>query len=67
MGLPGIAGRRVINRSVVVIAVEMNEGKTGRIRLRRVPNVNATSLHRFIVDVIKPGSLVHTGGKQIRL
>jgi len=61
---PGTRGRRVINRAIVVIAVEMNEGKIGRIRLRHVPNVNATSLQGFIVDVVKPGSLVHTDGWQ---
>jgi len=61
---PGITGRRVINRSIIVIAVEMNGGKIGRIRLRHVPNVNATSLHGFIVDVVKPGSRIHTDGWQ---
>lgn len=59
---PGIRGRRTINRAIVVIAVEMNEGNIGRIRLRHVPNVNATSLQGFIVDVVKPGSLIHTDG-----
>jgi len=59
---PGIRGRRVINRSIVVIAVEMNQGKIGRIRLRQVPNVNATSLQGFIIDVVKPGSFIHTDG-----
>jgi len=61
---PGITGRRVINRAIVVIAVEMNEAKIGRIRLRHVPNVNATSLQGFVVDTVKPGSLIHTDGWQ---
>ena len=59
---PGIRGRRTLNRVIVVIAVEMNAGNIGRIRLRQVPNVNATSLQGFIVDVVKPGSLIHTDG-----
>ncbi len=59
---PGILGRRTINRAIVVIAVEMNEGKIGRIRLRHVPNANTTSLQGFIVDVVTPGSLIHTDG-----
>jgi len=42
---PGIKGRRTISRAIVIIAVEMNEGKIGCIRFRHVPNVNATSLH----------------------
>jgi transposase-like protein len=61
---PGITGRRALNRAIVVIAVEMNEGTIGSIRLRHVPNVNATSLQGFIVDVVKPGSLIHTDGWQ---
>ncbi len=61
---PGIRGRRVISRAIVVIGVEMNWGRIGRIRLRHVPNVNGTSLRGFIVDVVKPGSLIHTDGWQ---
>ena len=61
---PGITGRRTINRAIVVIAVEMNDGQIGRIRLRHVPNLNMTSLQGFIVDVVKPGSLIHTDGWQ---
>ena len=38
----------------------MNGGHIGRIRLRHVPNVNATSLQGFIV--VKPASLIHTDG-----
>ena len=61
---PGVKGRRTINRAIVVIAVEMSAGNIGRIRLRQVPNVNATSLQGFIADVVKPGSLIHTDGWQ---
>ncbi len=59
---PGIRGRRTIKRAIVVIAVEMNNGRIGRIRLRHVPNVNAPSLQGFIVDVLTPGNLIHTDG-----
>ena len=55
---PDIKGRRVINRAIVVIAVAMTEATIGRIRLRHVPNVNATSLQGFVVDTVKPGSLI---------
>jgi transposase-like protein len=61
---PGVRGRRTVNRVIVVIAVEMNAGNIGRIRLQQVPNVNATSLQGFIVDVVKPGSLIRTDGWQ---
>jgi len=61
---PGITGRRILNRAIVVIAVEMNGGTIGRIRLRHVPAVNASCLHGFIVDVVKPDSVIHTDGWQ---
>jgi transposase-like protein len=61
---PGITGRRTLNRAIVVIAVEMNHGTIGRIRLRHVPAVNAACLHGFIIDVVQPGSVVHTDGWQ---
>src|SRR3972149_6200932 len=35
---PGVMGRKIVRRSIVVIAVEMNEGNIGRIRLRHAPN-----------------------------
>jgi len=61
---PGVRGRMLIDRLLVVIAVEMNAGRIGRIRLRQVPNVRAKSLQGFIVDAVKPGSLIHTDGWQ---
>jgi transposase-like protein len=55
-------GRRRGDKSLIVIAVEV-EGKTiGRIRLRSLPEASAASLHSFIQDCIEPGSTVHTDG-----
>jgi hypothetical protein len=34
----------------------------GRIRLRRIPDASATSLHAFLEESIEPGSVVHTDG-----
>ena len=61
---PGITGRRVINRAIVVIGVEMHEATRGRIRLRHVPHVTAPSLQGVVVDTVTPGSLIHTDGWQ---
>ena len=61
---PGVKGRRVINRAIIVIGAEVNESGLGRIRLRHVPDVSAGSLQGFIVDVVEPGSLLHTDGWQ---
>lgn len=59
---PGTKGRKTIKRAIVVIGVEVNAGKIGRIRLRHILDVESASLQDFIVDVVKPGSLVHTDG-----
>jgi len=62
---PGVrGGRHVVKRAIVVIASEMQGRRIGRIRLRRVPDVAAPSLQGFIVDVVQPGSLIHTDGWQ---
>lgn len=61
---PGLGGRRTIKKAIVIVLVEMNEGKIGRIRLRQVPNVSAASLQGVIATAVKPGSLVHTDGWQ---
>ena len=34
----------------------------GRIRMRQIPAASAESLGAFLVDVIQPGSLIHTDG-----
>jgi transposase-like protein len=61
---PGITGRAVVDRQIVAVAVEMNDDTMGRVRLRHIPNVNGDTLHRFIIDVVEQGSLVHTDGWQ---
>ena len=61
-GARALGIQRTIHRAVVVIAVEMNEGRIGRIRLRHVPNRNAASLQSFIVDVVQSGRLIHADG-----
>jgi transposase-like protein len=43
--------------------LEVTEPKGfGRVRLRRVPDVTAASLVRFVTDTIEPGSVVLTDG-----
>ena len=58
----GVMGRKKVKRAIIAVAVEMNGGRIGRIRLRHVEDVGAASLQGFIVDVVEPGSLLHTDG-----
>ena len=58
----GAKGRQTIKKAIVVIAAELKEGAIGRIRLRQVPDLSATSLQSFITDVVHHGSTVQTDG-----
>ena len=65
-------GRGAVTKSLVVCAVELvrwtdeKSGKdrvrTGRVRLRVVPDASAESLVPFVRDSVQPGALVHTDG-----
>lgn len=58
----GVKGRKTIKKAIVVIAVEAKEEAIGRIRLRHVADLSATSLQSFITDVVHHGSTVQTDG-----
>ena len=62
LGAPeeGRHGRRMLRKTMVVVAAERKAKGIGRIRMRRVPDGKAKSLHPFVVDVIEPGSVLHT-------
>ena len=59
----GAHGRYTEKKSIIAIAVEVHFPKGfGRIRMRRIPDVSATSLTPFVCDMVEPGSTVHTDG-----
>jgi transposase-like protein len=58
----GARGRTLSKKALVVIAAEKDGQGIGRIRMRRVRNASADSLHSFIVDSVEAGSSVHTDG-----
>lgn len=59
----GVHGRQTERKALVVVAVEEKTGKRmGRIRMRRVKNASASSLHPFVRECVEPGSVVHTDG-----
>ena len=54
------------SKSVVLVAVELLEPKGfGRIRLRHVPAATKENVKQFIVDVVKPGSVIYSDGSPI--
>jgi transposase-like protein len=58
----GVRGRQTETKALVAIACEEQGKGIGRIRLRRLEDASAGSLHAFIADAVEPGSEVHTDG-----
>jgi len=62
VGLRG--GRHVIDKAIVVGAVEVRGKASGRVRLKVVPDVSGPSLTGFVKANVAPGALVLTDGWQ---
>jgi transposase-like protein len=58
----GRQGREHGRKALIVVAVERDGRKLGRVRMRRVPDASGQSLHRFIHDSVEPGSVIETDG-----
>ena len=58
----GVRGRQFVSKCLVVVAVELDGDRIGRIRLRHVADASGRSLGEFIRDCVEPGSTVHTEG-----
>jgi transposase-like protein len=58
----GVRGRQTEKKALIAVAVEELGPRTGRIRMRRIPDASADSLQAFIQDAVEPGSLLHTDG-----
>jgi len=56
----GVGGRQLVGKALVVIAVELDGKKVGRIRLRHVADASGKSLVGFITENVEKGSKVHT-------
>ena len=59
---PGVLGRQIVGKALVVVAAEEDGRRIGRIRLRHIPDASSATLTSFIKDSIEPGSTVHTDG-----
>ena len=58
----GVAGRKLVQKALVAVAVELDGRKLGRARLRHVPDGSRKSLGGFIAQSVEPGSRIHTDG-----
>lgn len=59
-----VHGRQSYDKALIVIAAEEDGHGIGRIRLRHIKDTSRETLHKFITDVIEPGSTVQTDGWQ---
>lgn len=59
---PGKRGRGAVREVLVIVVVEVSEGRIGRIRLKRVPDAFGRSLGSAIKEGVEPGSTVRTDG-----
>ena len=53
-------GRGALGKAIVLISVEVNDGRIGRIRLQRIPDASAESLEAAVQNVILPGSVIQS-------
>ena len=58
----GLRGRLSESKALIIVAAQENGRGIGRIRLRLIPDASAGSLHRFILNSVTLGSVVHTDG-----
>jgi transposase-like protein len=58
----GVRGRKTINKALIAIAAQKNGKGIGRIRMKRIADASAQSLHPFIEESIEPKSILHTDG-----
>jgi transposase-like protein len=59
-GLRG--GRQIVDKAIVVGAVEVRGRASGRVRLKVVPDISERSLVRFVTANVAPGAVVFTDG-----
>jgi transposase-like protein len=58
----GVRGRKTEKKALIAVGAEENGKGIGRIRMCRIKDASATSLHPFVVNNIESGSVIHTDG-----
>ena len=58
----GHRGRGQTRKALIVVVAQEDGAGIGRIRMRRISDASAQSLHPFVADSVEPGSVVHTDG-----
>ena len=58
----GVRGRKTEKKALIVVAAQKDGKRIGRIRMQKVIDASADSLHPFVEASIEPGSTVCTDG-----
>jgi transposase-like protein len=61
----GLRGSRQLKgrkAAIVVVAVEIRSGVSGRVRMAVIPNFKQTTMTALVKQPVRPGSIVHTDG-----
>jgi transposase-like protein len=58
----GVYGRQTFKKALIVIAAQAVGNGIGRVRMRRIDDVTADTLERFVRDSVEQGSCVRTDG-----
>ena len=58
----GVIGRKTEKKALIAVGTEENGKGIGRIRMCRIKDASAASLHPFVVNNIESGSVIHTDG-----
>ena len=57
-----VRGRELVGKALVVVAVELEGRRMGRVRMRHVPSASGANLLPFVIDCVEKRSLIHTDG-----
>jgi hypothetical protein len=58
----GVSGRQTFKKALVIVAVEEDGRRIGRVRMLRILDAPAESIHPFVLQSIEPGRTIHTDG-----
>ena len=56
----GVRGRQTEKKSIIVVAAQEDGLGIGRIRMSKIDDASASSLHGFVNATVKPGSMIRT-------
>jgi len=60
LSVEGSARRKATRRTLVALALEVDDPKTGRVRLARLPDSGRVAIERFVADAVTPGAKIRT-------